>query len=289
MEIDYEIAAPADAPRDSTHGEFVMLALEADGVRLGRTRVQLFRPASTRIREAASLRLGPDAEAPLDPPLVTFDPKAGRDLHIGIRNNYPSIQNYTVEMSGRGLTFLPPRTEVSIAAATEREISVRVFSDDASNSLRDATIRVTGAADLDHHFDALPLSRGDTAAYSRDLDGDGVKDWIVENLRVRASFSGADGRWMEWVWKDSNTNLLPESGLLGVSGAITAKPISGGWELQTNKGRRTIHLNVENRLTIEQDQPLPPEILKPGKRDGVAYTTERPAPNRAWYSLERTQ
>ena len=130
LEIDYEVTVPPDAPRDSTHGEFVTLALEADGVRLGRTRVQLFRPASARIREAVSLRLGPDAEAPLDPPLVSFDPKAGRDLHIAIRNNYPSIQNYTIEMSGQGLTFLPPKTDVSIAAATEREISVRVFSDD---------------------------------------------------------------------------------------------------------------------------------------------------------------
>ena len=30
LEIDYEITIPADAPRDSTHGEFVTLALEAD-------------------------------------------------------------------------------------------------------------------------------------------------------------------------------------------------------------------------------------------------------------------
>ena len=150
-------------------------------------------------------------------------------------------------------------------------------------------IRVTGAADLEQRFDALPLSRGETAAYARDLDGDGVEDWIVENLRVRASFSGADGRWMEWVWKDSNTNLLPESGLLAASGPVTAKSIPAGWELQTNRGRRTISLSAENRLTIEQEQPLPPEILKPGKRDGVSYTIERPAPNRAQYYLERTQ
>jgi hypothetical protein len=56
------------------------------------------------------------------PPLVTFDPKAGRELHIALRNNYPSIQNYVVELSGAGLTFLPARSEISIAVSAEREI-----------------------------------------------------------------------------------------------------------------------------------------------------------------------
>src|SRR6185436_9248031 len=119
LEIDYEITIPADAPREATHGEFVTLALEADGVRLGRSRLQLFRPASLRIREAVPLHLGADAELAVDPPLVWFDPKAGRDLRIAIRNNYPSIQNYVAQFSGKGLTFLPARTEVSVAAATE--------------------------------------------------------------------------------------------------------------------------------------------------------------------------
>ena len=45
----------------------------------------------------------------------------------------------------------------------------------------------------------------------------------------------------------------------------------------------------EDKLTIEQDQPLPPEILKAGRRDGVSYAAERPSPNRAVYSLDRAQ
>src|SRR5262249_24566379 len=99
LEIDYEVTVPADAPRDSTHGEFVTLALEADGVRLGRARVQLLRPASLRIVEAIPLRLGAESELAPEPPLVTFDPKTGRDLHLALRNNYPSIQNYVLELS----------------------------------------------------------------------------------------------------------------------------------------------------------------------------------------------
>ena len=271
LEIDYEVVVPADAPRDSTHGEFVMLALEADGVRLGRARLQLFRPASLRIREAIPLLLGADAELAPDPPLVSFDPKGGRDIHIALRNNYPSIQNYVVEVAGKGLTFLPPRTEVSIAAATEREISLRVFSDGVSSDKRVATIRVSGAADFQQQFQAIPLGRGESVVYTRDLDSDGIEDRVVENQRVRASFSGADGRWLEWVWKDSGMNVLPDSGLLPETGPV--------------KGHRKVSLSADNRLVIEQDQPLPPETLKSGKKDGVTYTIERPAPNRAVYSM----
>jgi hypothetical protein len=289
MEIDYEVTVPADAPRDATHGEFVTLALEADGVRLGRTRIQLFRPASLRIREASSLRLGVDSDAPLDPPLVTFDPKAGRELHIAIRNNYPSIQNYTVELSGKGLTFLPSRAEVSIAGAAEREISVRVFSDDPTITLREAIARVSGAAELEHRFQALPLGRGDVAAYARDLDGDGAEDRVLESQRVRASFSGSDGHWMEWVWKDSNTNFLPESGLLGGGGPVMATRAGPGWQFQSSKGLRTLSLGLDNTLTVDQDHALPPETLQAGKRDGVSYAVEKPAPNRALYHLERVQ
>ncbi len=273
LEIDYEVFVPADAPRDSTHGEFVTLALEADGVRLGRARLQLFRPASVRIREAIPLRLGADAEVAPDPPLVSFDPKGGRDLHIALRNNYPSIQNFVVQVEGKGVTFLPARTEISIPAASEREISVRILAGGAASGMQEATVRVTGAADFTQRFLAIPLGRGETVKYARDLDGDGVADRVLENQRVRASFSGVDGRWMEWVWKDSGMNLLPDSGLLP----------------ESRDHHRTENLDSSNRLTIEQDKPLPPETLQSGKKDGVNYTIERPSPNRAVYTLQRAE
>ena len=41
-EIDYQVSVPADA----LHGDYANLALEADGVLLGRARLQLFRPDS---------------------------------------------------------------------------------------------------------------------------------------------------------------------------------------------------------------------------------------------------
>jgi len=82
-------------------------------------------------------------------------------------------------------------------------------------------------------FDALPLGRAEVADYSRDMDGDGLADAVIENQRVRVSFSGADGRWMEWVWKDSNTNLLPESGLWSMPGPVTVPR----WEAAGNSSR----------------------------------------------------
>ncbi len=56
-EIDYEVAVPAERSPGTT----VKLALEADGVLLGRARLQLFPPVSVTLREAlaASLRARP--------------------------------------------------------------------------------------------------------------------------------------------------------------------------------------------------------------------------------------
>src|SRR6185295_6907746 len=138
-------------------------------------------------------------------------------------------------------------------------------------------------------FDALPIGRNQTVAYARDLDGDGVEDRVVENQRVRASFSGSDGRWMEWVWTDSNTNFLPASGSMPINRPSTGRAIQAGWEFQSAKIRRTVSLGSDNRLTVEQDQPLPPETLKPSKRDGIGQTIERLTPNRSSYRLDRSQ
>lgn len=289
LEIDYEVTPPADAPRDSTHGEFVTLALEADGVRLGRARMQLLRPASLRLREAIPLLLGPDAELAPEPPLVTFDPKAGRDLHVELRNNYPGIQNYSLELAGKGLTFLPARADIAIAGASVREISARIFSDDPAAVPRPASIRVSGAAELEQRFQAMPLARGATVVYSRDLDGDGVEDRIIENQRVRASFSGADGRWIEWIWKDSGANLLPDAGVPAGPGPVVSRQAGASLAFEWKNNRRTVTLDAQDHLTIEQDRPLPPEKLPSGKKDGLVYSTARPAPNRAVYSMERSR
>jgi hypothetical protein len=228
-EIDYEISVPPD----SLHGDYANLALEADGVRLGRARLQLFRPASVRLVQAMLLHFGSAAELMPDPPTAPIEPKAGTNLEFAIRNNTPGIQNYHLEVAGKGLEFLPAKTDLAVAPMEERRVEIRVFAgapvgnavgNGAGNAegnavgnaesgntggdtgMRDFHLRVTnavgaasasggsgGGADLDFPMRLLLLPRGRTVAWSADLDGDGYPEWILESPKVRAVFSEQDG------------------------------------------------------------------------------------------------
>src|SRR5258706_2083028 len=92
-EIDYEVSVPADA----LHGDFAALTLEADGVALGRARVQLFRPASIRLVQAIPLHYGAATEIMPDTAVAAIDPRAGANLEIAVRNNTTQIQTYKLE------------------------------------------------------------------------------------------------------------------------------------------------------------------------------------------------
>lgn len=272
MEIDYEVILPPDAP----HGEFVVFALEADGVRLGRARMQLFRPVSIRVREAPGLKVGQSGEVPAQHPAIP-----ARSLSVIVRNNSTAIQNFILEASGEGVTFNPPKVELSVAAMADREVSLRVFSD--SPGAHKAALKLSGAAPFDYPLTVIALERGKVAAYAHDLDGDGIDDWSLESARARASFSGADGRWLEYVWKDTGTNVLPEPGILTMSRANTVQAGSEG-ELVFAGGRR-IRMDPEGRVTVEQEA-IALESLQPSKRDGVEFTWTA-APGGVVFSLKR--
>jgi hypothetical protein len=64
MEIDYAVDVPADA----LHGDWANLAIEADGVPLGRAHLQLFRPVSVHLAEAIRLHYGAAADLAGDYP-----------------------------------------------------------------------------------------------------------------------------------------------------------------------------------------------------------------------------
>ncbi|HEY1342006.1 MAG TPA: hypothetical protein VGF59_31055, partial [Bryobacteraceae bacterium] len=194
-EIDYEVSVPAD----SVHGDWANLTLEADGMPRGRARLQLFRPATVRLFDAMQLHFGSETELTPDPPIAPLEPKAGTNIEISIRNNWPQIQTYRLEPSGAGLEFMPPKTEASIGAGDERRVSLRVFAAGGTGAgLRDFHLRVTGATTLDLPMRMLLLPRGQTVAWSADLDGDGTTEWVLESHKVRAIFSSQDGgRWME--------------------------------------------------------------------------------------------
>jgi hypothetical protein len=287
-EIDYEVTVPATA----LHGERVELALEADGVRLGRARLQVFRPASVRIREAASLHFG-ETELRIDPPLIAFDPRAGRTIDIVVRNNAPALETFTIVASGEGIEFMPPKSEISIGAIAERPISPRVFGPEGVSGIYTAAVVLGGGAEMVQPLRFVAIRRGDALAYSLDLDGDDSPEWVLENQKIRAVFSArGGGRWVEFVWKDTNTNVLPEAGAFPGSGPVEFRSANAGREASLEIAgaawRRTIRVTgAAVQVTVDQDTPLPPETLAARKTGEVALRVSRPAPNRAVYSLDR--
>lgn len=281
-EIEYALRVPADA----LHGDWASFVLEADGVPLGRARLQLFRPLSVRMTEALELHFGSQARLPVDPPTAAVDIRAGSNLEIVLRNNSPQIQTYRVEPAGDGLEFLPARTEISVGGVAERPVSFRVFGREGATGLREFRLHISGGADLDLPMRAILLPRGGTVAWSADLDGDGVPEWVLESQQVRAVFSSRDGgRWLELVWKDTRANFLPEEGAFVQTGAVTVSAGGDALVFQGMGWTRTVRLSG-GALAVEQFPVLPRDALEPQTLGGVALTIERPSPERAVYTLQ---
>lgn len=282
-EIDYTIGVPGDA----LHGDWASLALEADGVPLGRARVQLFRPASIRMSQALGLHFGSQARLAVEPPTAPVDGRAGSDLEIVIRNNTQQIQNYHLEAAGDGLEFLPARADIAVGAVAERPISFRVFGKDGASGLREWRLRVSGGAELDLPMRAVLLPRAGAVAWSADLDGDGSPEWVLESQKVRAVFSTQDGgRWLELTWKDTDTNFVPEAGAFAHPATVEVRPVDGGLEFVGNGWTRTVRL-TGTALTIEQTPGLPREALMPQTSGNVSLSIDRSSPGRAVYTLQQ--
>jgi len=281
-EINYEVSVPAEA----VHGDWADLALEADGVPLGRARLQLFRPATIRLMEAMQMHFGSETELTPEPPTVPIEPRAGRNLEISIRNHDPGIQTFFLEASGEGLEFFPPKTEISIAGTEERRVPLRVFAVGDAVGLRDWRLKMTGGFAADLPMRAVLVPRGRTVAWSADLDGDGSPEWVLETERVRAIFSAQDGgRWLEFNWKDANVNFLPEAGAFAASGPVEVRAAGDALEFIGKGWKRTARLE-QNALTIEQTTPLPPDGLTGERRGNTSLTIERVSETRAVFTLK---
>jgi hypothetical protein len=285
VEIDYQIAVPGD----QLHGAFVQLGIEADGNLLGRAMVQLFRPVSVHLVGAAALHFGGDSELPVDPPLAVVDPQVGGTLEIALRNNYPGIQTFHLEAAGAGLGFSPAKTEISVAAADERKVMLHVLpADTSATGLRDWRLHVTTPAGdvLDLPMRLLLLPRRQAVAWSADLDGDGSPEWVLESTRARAVFSAQDGgRWMEFVWKDANWNVVPQQGAFSAAGPVEVEGAGDHLEIRGKGWKRTVRL-TESALTVEQDSPLPADSLTAEKRGNLNFTVTRESPLRVTYSFQ---
>ncbi len=281
-EIDYSVGVPTEA----LHGDFASLVLEADGMPLGRARVQLFRPVSIRITQALGLHFGP-ARLAVDPPIAPVETRAGSDVEIMLRNNTQRIQTYHLEAAGDGLEFLPARTEISVGASDERPVSFRVFGKDGLTGLRELRLRVTGAAEVDLPMRIVLLPRVGTVAWSADLDGDGSPEWILESQKVRAVFSTRDGgRWLDLTWKDTDVNFVPEEGAFSQSGMVDVRPLADGLDFAGDGWTRTVKLSGAV-VTIEQTPALPRDSLSPRTTSNVSLSIDRESPARAVYTLQQ--
>jgi hypothetical protein len=252
---------------------------------MGRARLQLFRPVSVRCADAIRVRFGAAAELAVEPAVVPADARTGRNLDIVIRNNSTGIETYKVAATGAGLSFSPPSIDVAVGAMMERTVSLRVFPEGDGGALRDFQIRVSGGASYELPGRLLLIPRGGSAVWSADLDGDGSPEWILESHRVRAVFSTRDGgRWTEFTWKDTGTNVLPESGVWAGAGPVQGKTSAGLLEMSTASGKRTVRLD-DNRLEVEQAGPLPPGPPVEGKHGSVTLGVRRESDRRAVFSL----
>ena len=286
-EIEYDINVPAEA----ANGDYAAIALEADGMMLGRARLQLFPPVSIRLLEAIQLHIGQHSELTPDPPVVVVEPRAGTNIEVAIRNNWPGIQTYRLEAAGTGLDFFPPRNEISIGGADERRYSLRIFAQQGqqgqqgAGGLRDWRLKVAGGAAMDLPMRAVLLPRGRTIVWTADLDGDGSPEWVLESARARAIFSSQDGgRWMEFTWKDLNANFLPEQGAFAAPGPVKIRPLADGIEIAGDSWKRTVRL-ADAALTMSQDPALPPDGLSPMTQGNIGLSIRRTAAQ-ALYSLQ---
>ncbi|HUA60437.1 MAG TPA: beta-galactosidase [Verrucomicrobiae bacterium] len=282
--IDYEVTVPADG----VGGDTVSFGLEADGALLGRANLQLLPPVSLRFQDAITARIGAHELRP-DPAVVIVDPKAGTNLDLTVRNNWPAIRTYKLDASGSGLEFFPPKTEVVIGPADERHVSLRVFAAEGATDtagLRDWKIRATGAADLEMPMRAILLPRGRTIIWNADLVGDGFPQWVVESQHIRAVFSPEDGgRWVELIWKDTGANFLNEAGAFAAAGRTEARANGDALELTGPGWTRTIRV-AGSTITIEQTTPLLSSGPEASQQGNVTLTVEHPSDRKAVYTLK---
>jgi len=288
LAIDYAVDVPADA----LHGDWVDLAIEADGVALGRAHLQLFRPASVRLTDALRLHFGASAELAVEPAIIPIDATAGRTVDVNVRNNAPEIQTYGIDPDGEGFQFLPPKTELNSAATMDRLLEFRVFPQDPAAGLHDWNLHFSGAAKVDIPARVLVIPRGKAVAWSADLDGDGAPEWILENQKTRAVFSAQDGgRWLEFVWKDSapnGLNVLPDSGAFSGPGLVEVHAGDGTLEFRGKDWKRTVRLaGADARLTVEQNTPLPAGTLESGKHNDITLQVARESATRTVYTLTK--
>jgi hypothetical protein len=226
LALGYEIKVPPTA----VHGDHADLAIEADAMQLSHARFELLRPVTLHFPDAIEVRAAANSRLPLFPATVAVNQRAGRELTISVRNNSPEIRTFQLEPRVKGLEFSPARLEIAVGASASRDITFRVFANDATPGLHAGSVTVTGAAAANEPLQFAVYPTGGAVAFSTG----GFS--VIESAKFRASF--LPGRWLEFIAKDNDQNLLANTGIPFTPGSIE----TSGDALTFGEGRRTVRL-----------------------------------------------
>jgi hypothetical protein len=199
-------------PETALHGDHADLAIEADGMQMSHVRPQLLRSVELRFPDAVDVHLTASSALPLFPATIPVNQRTGRDLTITVRNNAPEIRNFVLEPKAEGVEFSPEKLEVTVGVSTSRDVSFRVFARGASPGLHAGTVTVSGAAMATVPVQFVVIPQTGSIAFSTS----GFS--FIESGKTRASFM--PGRWLEFLNKDNNQNLLSGGGMAFTPGAI---------------------------------------------------------------------
>jgi hypothetical protein len=227
-------------PEAAVQGDHADLALEADGRRMSHAHPELLRPATLRFSDAIDVHPAAAAALPLFPATVPVNWRAGRDITVAVRNNAPEIRTFHLEIKAEGLEFLPAAMDVAVGASVARDVSFRVFANEASPGLHAGTVILSGAAAATEPVQFVVIPQKGAVAFS--VNGFS----LLESVKSRASFM--PGRWLEFVNKENNQNLLAGGGMPFTAGPV----IADNDALVFAAGKRTIRLE-----DLEQLVPKP--------------------------------
>ncbi|HEX4133834.1 MAG TPA: hypothetical protein VHY84_04360 [Bryobacteraceae bacterium] len=202
-------------PETAVHGDHADLAIEADGIQMSHARPQLLHPVALQFPDAVEVHLSANSALPLFPATVSVNQRTGRDLMVTLRNNAPEIRTFVLEPKADGIDFSPAKLEVTVGVSTSRDVSFRVFAKEASPGLHAGTIAVSGAATAMEPIQFAVIPQTGAVAFST------AGFSFIESTKARASF--IPGRWLEFLNKDTNQNMLANTGVAFTAGPIEAR------------------------------------------------------------------
>ena len=186
------------------------------------------------VTDTIRLPLGPTTFLAAYPPLIAVeDPKAARVVFEAHNPNHDRVSNlelvFTGAYRGSGEVTAPPR-QTGVGDAMLKPSNVPPTG--AKNSDADSDGILHGELELrvgklrDHSQIAfVPIKNGTTTAYRYDLDGDGAKEWMLENTGLRLIVSPeSGGRALALVDKVDGFDLFSSVGAMRDNFSFTPNP-----------------------------------------------------------------